>query len=104
MDWHELQKHKVNDLREMAKEHLPDVQGVVGLKKDELVEMLADKLGIEKPHKVVEGFDKTAVKARIRELKVARDEAMAAGRKGTRTRREIHRLKRQLRKAAALTH
>jgi hypothetical protein len=106
MDWHELHKHKVSDLREMMKTHLPEVVGVVGLKKDELVEQLAAKLGIEKPHKVVVGLDKTAVKGRIRELKTRRDEAASAGEdvRRNRHRREIHRLKRRLRKAANLTH
>lgn len=106
MDWHELHKHKVNDLREMMKTHLPEVAGVIGLKKDELVDLLAAKLGIEKPHKVVVGLDKTAIKGRIRDLKTRRDAAMTGGDDALRNRhrREIHRLRRRLRKAANLTH
>ena len=73
MDYHDLQKTRVNDLREMMKEKMPDVQGVIGLKKDQLVEMLAEHLGIEKPHKHVEkGLGKRKIKAHIRELKVNR--------------------------------
>ena len=52
MDFHELQKTRVADLREMMKEHLPQVEGVIGLKKEDLVDQLAEKLGIS-----VEEFD-----------------------------------------------
>ncbi len=104
MDWHELQKHKVDELRAMMKEHLPEVTGVTAMKKEQLIELLAEKLGIERPHKVVTGIDKSAVKARIRELKKLREEALAAGDRESlvRHRRAIHHLKRQLRKAARL--
>lgn len=104
MDWHELQKHKVDELRAMMKEHLPEVTGVTAMKKEQLVEMLAEKLGIERPHKVVTGLDKTAVKARIRELKKLRQQALEAGDHDAlvRHRRAIHHLKRKLRKAARL--
>ncbi len=46
-------------------------------------------------------MDKAAIKARIRELKAQRDEALAAGDSVQlkRVRRKIHRLKRQLHKA-----
>ena len=106
MDWHELQKHKVADLRELMKEHLPEVTGITQMKKDELVELLAERLGIERPHKVVTGLDKTEIKARLRDLKAKREEALEAGNKVElhRRRRQIHRLKRKLRKAAKLTH
>jgi hypothetical protein len=106
MDWHELQKHKVADLRELMKEHMPEVTGITQKKKDELVELLADKLGIERPHKVVTGLDKTAIKSRLRDLKSKREAALEAGNKLElhRRRRQIHRLKRKLRKAAKLTH
>ena len=41
MEYHDLQKTRVADLREMMKEHLPEVKGLTGLKKDELVEQFA---------------------------------------------------------------
>ncbi|MBU0741231.1 hypothetical protein KKG45_11470 [bacterium] len=106
MDWHELQKHKVADLRELMKEHLPEVTGITQMKKNELVELLAEKLGIERPHKVVTGLDKTSIKARLRDLKAKRQAALEAGDKTDlhRRRRQIHILKRKLRKAASLTH
>ncbi len=105
MEWHELEKKRVVDLRSMMKEHLPEVTGVVGLKKEELVERLAAKLGIERPHKVVKGIDKTAVRGKIKSLIQLRDQALevhdAAELK--KQRRAIHRLKRRLRRAAAIT-
>ncbi|GJM44247.1 MAG: hypothetical protein DHS20C21_10890 [Gemmatimonadota bacterium] len=105
MDWHELEKKKVDELRVMAKEQT-GIEGAVGLKKDELVKIVADAMGIEKPHLVVEGIDKGAIKERIKALKAdvvqaldAKDHALAK-----RKRRQIHALKRRIRKAAHLTH
>ena len=45
MDYHELQKTRVADLRDMMKEHLPDVVGVIGLLV--FVEVTVDALGRE---------------------------------------------------------
>lgn len=105
MDWHELEKKRVADLREMMHKELPDVTGVVGMKKEELVERLAAKLGIERPHKVVTGVDKPTIRGKIKKLKELRAEALAAHDGATlkKRRRAIHRLKRRLRKAAAIT-
>ncbi len=100
MDFHELQKTRVTDLRGMMKEHLPDEKGTTGLKKDQLVDLLAAKLGIEKPHKhVATGLGKRAIKAEIRELKVRRQAALEAGDADDlkEFRRQIHRRKRRLR-------
>jgi len=104
MDYHELAKNTVSRLREMAKEHFPDLQGVGAIKKDKLVDMLADKLGIEKPHKVARGIDKSEIKAKIRALKKIRDEAVAAKDRAklVETRRELHGLRRQLQRAVRL--
>lgn len=104
MDWHELEKKRVADLRDMVKAELPDVTGVVALKKEQLVELLAQKMGIERPHKVVTGIDKTQVRTRIRALKQQRDQALAAHDSAElkKQRRAIHRLKRRLRRATAI--
>ena len=99
MEFHDLQKSRVVDLREMMKEHLPEVKGITGLKKDELIEQLADKLGIEKPHKhVAAGLGKRAIKAEIRELKLKRQAALEAKEYDElkKIRRQIHRSKRRL--------
>ena len=101
MEFHDLQKTRVGDLREMVKEHFPEVLGVIGLKKEEMVNMLADKLGIEKPHKhVAAGLGKRAIKAEIREFKVQRDAAKAERHNEDviKFRKLIHRNKRKLRR------
>ncbi len=101
MDWHELEKKKVTELRELAKEHA-NVEGAVGLSKEKLVEIVAGALGIERPHLVATGINKSALKQKIRELKVevqqgieAKDRALVR-----RKRRQIHRLKRRIHRAA----
>ena len=106
MEYHDLQKTRVVDLREMMKEHLPQVTGVVALKKDELVEMLAEHKGIEKPHKhVAAGLGKRAIKAEIRDLKVKRQAALEAKDREElkKYRRLIHRRKRKLRRMMQLS-
>lgn len=101
MDWHELSKKRVADLREMMKEHYPTAQGVMSMKKEVLVQHLAEALGIEEPTKHVVGIDKSAVKSKIAEHKELRQQALASGDHDALKlqRRKIHRLKRQLRKA-----
>lgn len=105
MDWHELNKHRVADLREMMKQHLPQVQGVMSMKKEQIVALLAEALGIEPPKKIVVGVDKTAIKVKIREHKALRQQALEAGNHDElrKQRRKIHGLKRDLRKAMNLT-
>jgi hypothetical protein len=100
MDYHELEKTTVGKLREMAKEH-PDLKGVTAMPKRELVDLLADKLGIEKPHKVVVGLDKFAIKQEIRALKKLRDEALGQHDRAKvhHVRRKIHQLRHKLRRA-----
>jgi hypothetical protein len=106
VDWHDLNKKRVADLRDMMKEHHPNLQGVMSMKKDQLVSHLAEALGIEEPHRVVEGIDKSAVKAQIQEHKKLRQQALEAGDHAElkKQRRQIHSLKRKLRKAMSLTH
>jgi len=58
MDWHELEKTKVAQLREMAKERL-GLEGTIGMTKEQLVEALAKALNIEKPHKIVHGAQRS---------------------------------------------
>ena len=106
MEYHDLQKTRVTDLREMMKEHMPEEKGTTGLKKEELVEKLAAHLGIEKPHKHVEaGLGKRAIKAQIREYRLKREAALEA--KDTEElkyyRRLIRRRKRKLRRMMSLS-
>ena len=62
MDWHELHKMRISDLRELAKEKT-DLDGLSGMHKEELVEKLAQTLGIPRPHLVAEGAGKAEIKA-----------------------------------------
>ncbi|MFQ5478152.1 MAG: hypothetical protein ACE5E4_06005 [Candidatus Binatia bacterium] len=104
MDFHELHKLTVSKLREMAHEY-DDLRGVSGMRKDDLVKVLCAKLGVEMPHKVVVGVDKASIKARIRELKKIRDEALSTKdrHKLHNTRKQLHHLRHKLRKAIRVT-
>jgi hypothetical protein len=104
MDYHELHKLTVAKLREMAQQY-EDVKGTSGMHKDELVDLLCHKLGIEKPHAVVAGIDKCKIKSEIRKYRKLRDEALAAHdrQKLDAARHKIHRLRRQLRKHLRVT-
>ncbi|HSH68700.1 MAG: hypothetical protein P1P84_22235 [Deferrisomatales bacterium] len=104
MEYHELEKTTVNRLRELLKEQDPDITGVSGLKKQELVDLLAAKLGVAVPSKVVLGVDKASLKSQIRACKVQRDAAIR-DRDRARikdTRRQLHRLRRSLRRATVV--
>lgn len=103
MDWHELEKMKVTDLREMAKDKT-GLTGVSGMNKDQLVEALAQALDIPKPHKVVEGAAKTRIKQQIRELKAVRAAALENRDREAllKARKQIHVLRRKLRAQARL--
>ncbi len=100
MDYQELEKTKVTELREMA--HGQGVADAGKYSKEDLVDLLADKLGIEKPHLVIQGIDRRKVKKRLRALAKVRDTALAgkdrAGLKAVR--RRMHRLRHKMRKAA----
>ena len=97
-------KHKtVGELREIAAglQH-EAVKGYTQMNKEHLLPALAKALGIAgHEHHVVGEFDKTAAKARIRELKKKRDQALAAHDHVLlhEVRREIHHLKHQINRA-----
>lgn len=102
--YRELKKKTVVQLREIAAgiEH-EAVKGYTQLNKEHLLEALCKALSIDmfEHHKVV-GIDKTAIKAKIKELKKKRDEALAARNHAEHKNilRHIHQLKRKIRKAA----
>ena len=101
MEWHDLQKMKADDLKELAKEKA-NLEGVAGMHKAELVETIAAALGIEKPHKVVESSGKEKTKKKIREMKAIRDSALRSKDRAAfeNSRKEIRKLKRKLRREA----
>jgi DNA-binding IclR family transcriptional regulator len=96
-------KHKtIADLRDIAKgiEH-EAVQGYTQMNKEHLLVALSKALGIKHEHHDVVGVDKASIKARIRQLKAKREEAIAAHNHAElkTVRRTIHRLKRRIHKA-----
>ena len=102
-DWHGLQKLKVDNLREMAKD-IPGVPAVTGLKKEQLIEIMADHLGVQRPRRVITGIQKGQLKQEIRALKKEREKVLEAhdAKELKRIRRAIHKRKRTLRQAAAI--
>lgn len=53
MDWKDLEKMTVLKLREEALKY-PQIQGVHGKNKEQLMDEISAALGIEKPHAAVE--------------------------------------------------
>ena len=103
--YHELKGKTVGDLREIAKgiEH-EAVQGYSQLNKDHLLVALCTALGISShEHHAVGGFDKSASKAKMRELRKERDAAIEAGdgAKLKAVRRQLHGLNRVVRRHTA---
>ena len=101
--YEELKHKKVDDLRDIAKdiEH-EAVQGYTQLTKAKLLEAICTALGLDThEHHEVVGIDKKSIKADIRALKVKRDEILSSSsRDGLKeVLRDIHRLKRRIRKA-----
>lgn len=102
--YRELKKKTVAQLREIAAgiEH-EAVKGYTQLNKEHLLEALCKALDIDmfEHHKVM-GINKTVIKAKIKELKKKRDEALAVRNRGEHKNilRHIHQLKRKIRKAA----
>jgi hypothetical protein len=101
--YEELKEKTVAELREIAAgvDH-EAVQGYTQLHKDQLLPALCKALGIEAHvyHHVV-GIDKTGVKTKIHALKKKRDDILASDDRSQlrAVLRQIHHLKREIRKA-----
>ena len=104
--YHELKAKTIQQLREIAKgvEQHDAVQGYSQMNKDHLLPALCNALGIPiHEHHDVVGIDKPAIKAKMRELRKKRDDALE---KRDHTllksvRRQIHGLNRQIRSHVA---
>ena len=97
-----LEKMTVKDLREIAKE-IPEISGVHGMKKDELIVAIKEAKGIQdEPVKKVDA-SVAEIKTKIKALKAQRQAALEASDKKMATiyRRRISRLKKRTRRAAA---
>lgn len=103
MEYHDLQKTTVVKLRDMVTGY-GDVKGATGLNKAQLIDLIADREGISKPHKVVVGINKPLIKAELKTLRQQRDAAIEIHDRSElkRVRRKMHRVRRQLHKAATL--
>jgi DNA-binding IclR family transcriptional regulator len=99
--FHELKAKTLQELRDIAKDMQHDaVQGFSQMNKDHLLPALCKALDIDAhEHLVVVGIDKPAIKAKMRELKAERDQAIEARDHETLkgVRRQIHALNRQIR-------
>jgi hypothetical protein len=103
----QLKKMKVAELREIAAgiEH-EAVQGYTQLNKEHLLSALCSALNIDTHarHKIkAPGIDKAGIKSQMKELKKERNAALEAHDHGQlkKVRRQMHGLRRSLRKAAA---
>ncbi|MEW6357344.1 MAG: hypothetical protein AB1696_13520 [Planctomycetota bacterium] len=101
--YEELKKKTVEELREIAAglQH-EAVQGHTQMNKEHLLPALCTALGIDMhAHHEVKGVDKAKIKTQIKEAKQKRDEALSAKdhAKLKHIRRQIHSLKRRIRKA-----
>lgn len=101
--YEELKGKTLAELREIAAgiQH-EAVQGYTQMNKDHLLPAVCKALGIDThEHHHAVGIDKTGIKTRIHQLKHERDEALAGHDHAAlkRIRRNIHNLKREIRKA-----
>ena len=97
-----LEKMTVKELREVAKD-IPGIVGVHGMKKDDLISEIKKAKGIaEEPVKKADA-NIAELKQKIKALKVQRREALEAKdkKKATIFKRQISRLKKKTRRAAA---
>jgi hypothetical protein len=103
--YHELKGKTVQELRDIAKDVQHEaVKGSSQMNKEHLLPALCGALGVPiHEHAEVVGIDKPAIKARIRELKGKRDEALAARDRGAvkSLRRQLHALNREIRRHVA---
>jgi hypothetical protein len=103
--YHELKEKNVGELREIAKgiQH-EAVQGYTQLNKDHLLVALCKALSIPThEHRAVAGFDKPALKSKMRTLKKQREAAIEAGDRAKlrAVRRQIHNLNHDVRSHTA---
>lgn len=94
-----LEKWTTKELREEALK-IPNIQGVHGMNKEELIEVVREAKGLPAPEKKKKAVSVREVKAKILDLKKKRDEERAGGATRQRLdvlRRKISRLKKQTR-------
>ena len=98
-----LQHEAVQGYSQLNKDHLLPVQGYSQLNKDHLLPALCKALGIEAfEHHAAASSEKAAIKAKMREIRTACDQAREAGEHQTlhNLRRQYHHLNHSLRASA----
>lgn len=99
--YEELKDKTVQELREIAKQSDHEsLKGAMQMNKEHLLPTLCHALGIDMhEHHVVRGIDKPAIKAKMRELRKRRDEAISTQNAPElkSIRRQLHHLNRQIR-------
>ena len=105
MEWRDLEKMTVLKLREEALK-FPQIESVHGKNKEQLMDELAQVLGIGKPHihfaeQIV--HTKSDLKQKIQELKVEREKLLQSHdhKKLHEVRRQVHELKHTIRRIEA---
>ena len=105
MEWRDLEKMTVLKLREEALK-FPEIEGVHGKNKEQLMDELARIMGVEKPHarfgdQIV--HTKSDLKHKIQQLKQERDRLLQAHdhKKLHEVRRQMHELKHTIRRIEA---
>ena len=103
--YEELKKKTIDELREIAKGIDNEaVKGYTQMNKEHLLPAICKALGIDthEHHKTI-GLDKSAIKARLRQLKAERDKALGAHdhQQLKAVRRQMHGVNRRLRAATA---
>ena len=96
-----LVKMTTKELREVAKE-IPEITGVHGMKKEDLIDAMRRAKGIEAPRTRRPVASVKAVKEQIRSVRALRASALEANddKKAAILRRRISRLKKKTRRAA----
>ena len=99
--YEQLKDMKVTELRDIAKDVTPAIEGYTTMHKDHLLPALCKALNIH-IHHAAEGAEKTRIKAVIRKVKARRNEAMTKKdlKQQALAREQIHTLKRRLRHMA----
>jgi hypothetical protein len=105
MDWKDLEKMTVLKLREEALKY-PQIEGVHGKNKEQLMDEIAKALGIEKPHMhfaETVAHTKSDLKQKISGLKTEREKLLTTHdhQRLHEVRRELHELKHTIRKIEA---
>jgi hypothetical protein len=96
--YEQLKDMKVTELRDIAKDVQPAIEGYTTMHKDHLLPALCKSLNIP-VHQAAQGAEKTRIKGVIRKIKAKRDEAVTKKdlKQQVLAREQIHTLKRRLR-------